>query len=63
VLPKDWTTLQNIVGGFAAGMFGAVFNTPGDVIRSAQQKQARAARRACRSLCCDGGVSSSLGAV
>jgi hypothetical protein len=39
VLPKEWTTMQNIVGGFAAGMFGAVFNTPGDVIRSAQQKQ------------------------
>ena len=41
VLPKEWTTVQNIVGGFAAGMFGAVFNTPGDVIRSAQQKQVR----------------------
>lgn len=31
-------TLQ-LVGGMAAGMFGAVFNTPGDVIRSTIQKR------------------------
>jgi solute carrier family 25 2-oxodicarboxylate transporter 21 len=38
VLPADWKMTQNLVGGFAAGMFGAIFNTPGDVIRSSQQK-------------------------
>lgn len=38
VIPKDYVTLQNLTGGFAAGMFGAVFNTPGDVIRSSSQK-------------------------
>lgn len=43
VVPSDWKMTQNLVGGFAAGMFGAVFNTPGDVIRSAQQKSVMAA--------------------
>mmetsp|Transcript_2448 Transcript_2448/g.5885 ORF Transcript_2448/g.5885 Transcript_2448/m.5885 type:complete len:303 (+) Transcript_2448:40-948(+) len=38
VLPADWKMMQNLAGGFAAGMFGAIFNTPGDVIRSSQQK-------------------------
>jgi len=27
-----------VQGGFLAGMFGAIFNTPGDVIRSSSQK-------------------------
>mmetsp|Transcript_7933 Transcript_7933/g.19394 ORF Transcript_7933/g.19394 Transcript_7933/m.19394 type:complete len:301 (-) Transcript_7933:251-1153(-) len=39
VVPNDWKMTQNLLGGFAAGMFGAIFNTPGDVIRSSQQKQ------------------------
>lgn len=43
VVPADWKMTQNLLGGFAAGMFGAVFNTPGDVIRSAQQKTVMAA--------------------
>lgn len=43
VVPDDWKMTQNLLGGFAAGMFGAVFNTPGDVIRSAQQKSIMAA--------------------
>jgi len=38
VIPNDYQMLQNLCGGFAAGMFGAVFNTPGDVVRSSQQK-------------------------
>eukprot|EP00286_Rhodomonas_abbreviata_P020067 CAMPEP_0181295364 /NCGR_PEP_ID=MMETSP1101-20121128/4108_1 /TAXON_ID=46948 /ORGANISM="Rhodomonas abbreviata, Strain Caron Lab Isolate" /LENGTH=300 /DNA_ID=CAMNT_0023400111 /DNA_START=18 /DNA_END=920 /DNA_ORIENTATION=- len=37
-IPADYKMCQNLAGGFAAGMFGAVFNTPGDVIRSSQQK-------------------------
>ena len=43
VIPDDWKMTQNLLGGFAAGMFGAIFNTPGDVIRSAQQKSIMAA--------------------
>jgi solute carrier family 25 2-oxodicarboxylate transporter 21 len=43
VIPKDWKMLQDLSGGFAAGMFGAAFNTPGDVIRSTQQKATLAA--------------------
>jgi len=43
VIPADWKMLQNLTGGFAAGMFGAIFNTPGDVIRSSQQKAVLAA--------------------
>ncbi|EKX52218.1 hypothetical protein GUITHDRAFT_84771 [Guillardia theta CCMP2712] len=43
VLPADWKMTQNLAGGFAAGMFGAIFNTPGDVIRSSQQKAILAA--------------------
>jgi len=42
-IPKDYVTLQNLTGGFLAGMFGAVFNTPGDVIRSSSQKAILAA--------------------
>jgi len=38
VIPKDMVMLQNLTGGFLAGMFGAIFNTPGDVIRSSSQK-------------------------
>ena len=33
---------SSLTGGFCAGMFGAVFNTPGDVIRSTIQKRALA---------------------
>merc|ERR1712216_40333 len=43
VIPKEYVTLQNLTGGFLAGMFGAVFNTPGDVIRSSSQKAILAA--------------------
>ena len=43
VVPDDWKFVQQLAGGFAAGMFGAVFNTPGDVIRSTQQKALLAA--------------------
>lgn len=32
-------TARQLAGGMAAGMFGAVFNTPGDVIRSTIQKR------------------------
>eukprot|EP00301_Raphidiophrys_heterophryoidea_P020629 c5270_g1_i1.p1 GENE.c5270_g1_i1~~c5270_g1_i1.p1 ORF type:complete len:335 (-),score=62.13 c5270_g1_i1:177-1091(-) len=39
VIPKEWKATQQLSGGFAAGMFGAVFNTPGDVIRSTLQKK------------------------
>uniref|UniRef100_A0A0C3TZS4 Mitochondrial carrier protein n=1 Tax=Guillardia theta (strain CCMP2712) TaxID=905079 RepID=A0A0C3TZS4_GUITC len=37
-IPDDMKMLQQFAGGFAAGIFGAVFNTPGDVIRSVRQR-------------------------
>lgn len=40
VIPDSWGKAQQLSGGFAAGMFGACFNTPGDVIRSTIQKRA-----------------------
>eukprot|EP00036_Acanthoecidae_sp_10tr_P009192 CAMPEP_0182920328 /NCGR_PEP_ID=MMETSP0105_2-20130417/3380_1 /TAXON_ID=81532 ORGANISM="Acanthoeca-like sp., Strain 10tr" /NCGR_SAMPLE_ID=MMETSP0105_2 /ASSEMBLY_ACC=CAM_ASM_000205 /LENGTH=207 /DNA_ID=CAMNT_0025057707 /DNA_START=1 /DNA_END=621 /DNA_ORIENTATION=+ len=39
VIPNSWETTQTLAGGMSAGMFGAVFNTPGDVIRSVIQKR------------------------
>ena len=39
VVPDTWPKTQNMAGGMAAGMFGACFNTPGDVIRSTIQKR------------------------
>jgi hypothetical protein len=39
LIPEDYKKLQNLAGGFLAGMFGAIFNTPGDVIRSSLQKR------------------------
>eukprot|EP00729_Bicosta_minor_P021080 gene21080-21034_t len=39
VIPDEYVKTQNLAGGMAAGMFGAVFNTPGDVIRSTIQKR------------------------
>ena len=43
-LPPPLALLLHVqlAGGMAAGMFGAVFNTPGDVIRSTIQKRALA---------------------
>jgi solute carrier family 25 2-oxodicarboxylate transporter 21 len=32
--------LSQLISGFAAGVFGSMFNTPGDVIRSVIQKRA-----------------------
>lgn len=40
VVPDTYPKVKQLAGGFAAGMFGAVFNTPGDVIRSTIQKRA-----------------------
>jgi len=42
VIPNSYPKAQALAGGMAAGMFGAVFNTPGDVIRSTIQKRALA---------------------
>lgn len=39
IIPAEYKKLQNLAGGFMAGMFGAIFNTPGDVIRSSLQKR------------------------
>lgn len=39
IFPKEWTKVNVLMSGFAAGMFGAIFNTPGDVIRSTMQKR------------------------
>lgn len=39
VIPDHWDTAQRTAGGMAAGMFGAVFNTPCDVIRSSIQRR------------------------
>jgi len=39
VIPDEYVKTQNLLGGMAAGMFGAVFNTPGDVIRSSIQNR------------------------
>lgn len=39
VIPDEHKQAQQLVGGFQAGMFGALFNTPGDVIRSSFQRQ------------------------
>lgn len=39
LIPKEWKKTQQLMGGFLAGILGAVFNTPGDVVRSAQQKK------------------------
>lgn len=40
VVPDSMPKVQQLSGGFMAGMFGACFNTPGDVIRSTIQKRA-----------------------
>ena len=40
--PLAFLLRVQLAGGMAAGMFGAVFNTPGDVIRSTIQKRALA---------------------
>eukprot|EP00038_Savillea_parva_P016999 m.18807 g.18807 ORF g.18807 m.18807 type:complete len:302 (+) comp3628_c0_seq1:54-959(+) len=39
IIPDSWESTQRLAGGMSAGMFGAVFNTPGDVIRSTIQKR------------------------
>lgn len=39
IVPEEYKKVQQLSGGFMAGMFGAVFNTPGDVIRSTIQKR------------------------
>eukprot|EP00667_Euglena_gracilis_P013237 EG_transcript_13643 len=39
VIPDEYLKAQQLIGGFQAGMFGALFNTPGDVIRSSLQRQ------------------------
>ena len=39
VIPDEYAKTQTLLGGMAAGMFGACFNTPGDVIRSTIQKR------------------------
>ena len=43
VVPDDMKTVQTFIGGSSAGVFGSIFNTPGDVIRSAIQKEVLAA--------------------
>ena len=42
IQPLAFLLRVQLAGGMAAGMFGAVFNTPGDVIRSTIQKRALA---------------------
>lgn len=39
VIPADWVFMQQLAGGFGAGVFGAMFNTPPDVVRSSLQKR------------------------
>jgi len=40
IIGKKSDNASQLLGGFAAGVFGAVFNTPGDVVRTVIQKRA-----------------------
>lgn len=40
---KGWTQISQIVSGFGAGTFGAIFNVPADIVRTGVQKAALSA--------------------